>query len=538
MRIKYLFTLLLGASLSMAAQGYKDGIEYYKAGQFDNAITILERNLNDANTDKAMAYYYLGQAYLNQGNKAKAKTCFDNGVKANSSCAYNYVGLGAIDLLNKDNTTAEQNFKKAQGLAKKNTEVIVDIARAYYNADPVAYGKDIEKLIAKAHKDSKDKEPAIYIFEGDRKSDNKDYSGAATEYEQAIYFDEDNPEGYVKYANTYFKVQPAYAIQKLEDLLQRQPNSALAQRELAEKYYENDQWAKAAVQYGEYIENPNHFPQDKARYAVLLYSGNQFQKSYDVATEVLTQDDPDNIVLKRIVIRDLSELNRKEEALAKAEQFFTDKSSASKVNAADYRSYGVLLKELGKDSLALAKFEEGAVAFPKDANLHKEVSDIYFAKRDYVPAAAQYEQYISCQENPSRKNYYDGALRYLGAASVQTDVAKREEYADKGLALMDKAIADLEEVPAPYLRRIALLNIIRNNNKANEKALSIFDKILNMLDKDPANINPSNPNNYLSYYVEAYKYKAQYYSEIQDKTKYDDAKANEAKYQALLDQAK
>jgi hypothetical protein len=59
-----------------------------------------------------------------------------------------------------------------------------------------------------------------------------------------------------------------------------------------------------------------------------------------------------------------------------------------------------------------------------------------------------------------------------------------------------------------------------------------------MLDKDPANINPSNPNNYLSYYVEAYKYKAQYYSEIQDKTKYDDAKANEAKYQALLDQAK
>ena len=43
MKFKALFTMLLAGSLLAGAQsqGYKDGIEYYKAGQYDNARTIL-----------------------------------------------------------------------------------------------------------------------------------------------------------------------------------------------------------------------------------------------------------------------------------------------------------------------------------------------------------------------------------------------------------------------------------------------------------------------------------------------------------------
>ena len=50
MKFKALFTMLLAGSLLAGAQsqGYKDGIEYYKAGQYDNARTILERTLNDS----------------------------------------------------------------------------------------------------------------------------------------------------------------------------------------------------------------------------------------------------------------------------------------------------------------------------------------------------------------------------------------------------------------------------------------------------------------------------------------------------------
>ena len=52
MKIKLFLSLALATGLMASAQtqGYKDGIEYYKAGQYDNARTILERTLSDAAT--------------------------------------------------------------------------------------------------------------------------------------------------------------------------------------------------------------------------------------------------------------------------------------------------------------------------------------------------------------------------------------------------------------------------------------------------------------------------------------------------------
>ena len=55
MKIKLFFSLLLAGGLvaSAQSQGYKDGIEYYKAGQYNNAKEILERTLNQSGTDQA-----------------------------------------------------------------------------------------------------------------------------------------------------------------------------------------------------------------------------------------------------------------------------------------------------------------------------------------------------------------------------------------------------------------------------------------------------------------------------------------------------
>lgn len=198
----FLSLLLAGGLLASAqTQGYKDGIEYYKAGQYDNARTILERTLNDASTDKSLANYYLGQVALNQGDKAAAKSYFEKGLSIDGDNAYNYVGIGALDLLNGQESEAANQFKKAQGLAKKNAEVSVAIARAYYNADPVKYAKEIQKNIDKARKDSKNQDPSIYVLEGDMLMDAQDFGAAAARYENAIVNDPSNSEGYVKYAN-------------------------------------------------------------------------------------------------------------------------------------------------------------------------------------------------------------------------------------------------------------------------------------------------------------------------------------------------
>ena len=197
MKQKLILSLFAAAALvaSAQSQGYKDGIEYYKAGQFENARTILNNTLNNTETNKSLALYYLGQVALELNEKQAAKDYFEKGIAADPNCGYNYVGLGALDLLNGQASQANDNFKKAQGLAKKDNELIVAIARAYYNADPVKYANDIEKTLNKARKSSKYQEPSIYILEGDMLADNKDWGNAAGKYEMAITYDKENPEG-------------------------------------------------------------------------------------------------------------------------------------------------------------------------------------------------------------------------------------------------------------------------------------------------------------------------------------------------------
>ena len=40
MKIKFLLSLFLGSALSMSAQGYLDGVEYYRADQFYKATSF------------------------------------------------------------------------------------------------------------------------------------------------------------------------------------------------------------------------------------------------------------------------------------------------------------------------------------------------------------------------------------------------------------------------------------------------------------------------------------------------------------------
>lgn len=242
MKFKSLLTLCLaGASITAVAQGYKDGIEYYKADQFKNAKELLIRNINNADTDKAASYYYLGCIAMKEGNNAEALELFNKGIESNANYAYNYVGLGAIDLANNLPKAAEKQFKAAEKLAKKDLSVYVAVARAYYNADPVAYSAEIEKKLDKVRKSSDNfapKDADFYMLIGDMAADQSDWGKAASQYEMATSYEPSATEAYVKGASMYLKLNPTYAIDMLKKLLAMNPTSALGQRELADKYYD------------------------------------------------------------------------------------------------------------------------------------------------------------------------------------------------------------------------------------------------------------------------------------------------------------
>ena len=511
MKIKFLLSLFVAGTLAVGAQtqGYKDGIEYYKAGQHDNARTILERTINDPATDRSLANYYLGQVALVQGDKAQARTYFDAGLAADAECPFNYVGLGALALQEGNDEAAKEQFKQAQKFGKKNAEVSVSIARAYYNADPVKYDRDITKALEKARKDSKNADPSIYVLEGDMLAAAENFDDAPARYEMAITYDPNNPEGYVKFANAYFNVNKDFGINKLQEFLNAHPESAMAQRELAEKLFLADRWKAASELYGKYIQNPNHFPEDKARYAVLLYWGEDYPASLAIADEILASD-PSNFLMQRVRFLDQTAMGQFQAAVENAEKFFASNPEAN-FTIKDYTTYADALSGIGQDSLAVVQYELAASKYPENGDLLKNLSTVYSRNRQYDKSAEAYDAYLKLQENPSLTDLYGMSGRYLNAA-VYADSIRAKELAGRGIEYVNQVIDRAADVSPMMYQRLARLYVAANGKRPDADAIAAYDKMLQLLDQNPDNLNPANPNNALDEYSEAYAFEQAYAS--------------------------
>ena len=535
MKFKVLVSLmLLGGSLSAFAQGYKDGIEYYKVGQYDNAKELLLRNLNDASTDKSEAYYYLGCLDMKDNKIADAKANFEKGIAANANNPYNHVGLGAIELKKGNVKEAQELFKAAEKLTKKDSKVQTAIARAYQDVDPVAYAKAITKASENAKKWNQ-KDPDIYIFEGDIHAAKKDWGNAAGMYEMAFNFDDNNIEAYVKYANTYFFVNPEMAISQLSKILEKRPNSALAQRELAEKYYQNDQWAMAAQQYGKYIENPNHFTQDRSRYAFLLFYGQKYNESLALAKELvasLPASDIQNFYMKRMTLYNLVALQQWNEAEAAAKTIFEGQlPEGAKLEVKDYTDYAATLKALGRTEEALAKYEKAVELNPEKTELLKEISDAYSDAEQYVKSAEYFQKYIDKGDYVTN-DLFTLSRRYSNVAA--TDSVMKNEALAKAIMYAEK-VNELVPGNSRVLSQIARCKWMLDVESTDGNAVEAYNALIALLDQDPANKTEK-----ASDYVAAHRYHAVYYTSVAAKIKQDDAKGykNNPQYIEAMNNAK
>ena len=448
MKFKLFAILLLGGALVSNAQGYKDGIEYFKVGKIDNAKELLDKNLNDPTTVKSEAYCYLGHIEAAKGNTAGAKEYYNKGVAADANNAFNYIALGALDLKAGNADAAEDQFKMAQKVDKKNAAVYAAIARAYYEADPVAYAKELGKNIEKARKTDK-QDPAVYILEGDMKAAEKDYGGAAGQYELAFTFDPKNEEAYVKYANTYFHVNPQMATAKLEELLTKTPNSALAQRELAEKYYELDLGSQAAEQYGKYIQNPNHFKQDEIRYVQLLFFGGKYDQSFDLAKSIraaMPAGDKDHFYMCRMQLYNKVALEQWAEAEAFGAELFGLNIPGTEYTAKDFVDYATALKNVGKTAESVAEYEKAVAYNPNNIDLIRDLVDVYEQNENYAKAAEYYQKIVDSPECKANDLYLMSTKYFNVAATTQDEALKASslEGARKYAALAN------EKVPGNY----------------------------------------------------------------------------------------
>ncbi len=514
MKFRTLFSLFMGScALVAAAQGgYQDGVDYYNADRFDKARTILEKTLNDPSTNKAVSYFFLGSLDMREGNTAAAATNFNKGVAADPAYGYNHVGLGEIALKNGNKSEAEDQFKAALENNKKDASVMAAIARAYFNVDPVAYAKDIEKHISKAMKVSKNKEAQIYVLKGDM-AKRTDIGQAAGFYEQAIIYDEEagdiNPQAYVKYSNLYNKVNPEFAIAKLVELNQKLPNSALAQSELAEKYYDGNQLTKAAEQYGKYMRNPNHFQGDEQRYSGLLYFGKKYQESLDVAKQVLAKD-PDNEYMQRMVMLNEAALENYTAAEEAAQKLFAHKNA--KFTATDYTTHGDILGKLNRPQEAIDAYMAAYNLNPeKNKQILANLSSMYTDLENYQKAAELMQQFVDAGD-ASLNDYFILSNRYKNLGlSLPEGSPERIAAANNGIKYVDMAVAEAAN-KGPLYRNKATLLMVRDGSEITADLVQVYKDMLVAYDE-----NPDNKTKYVDAYKSAYNNLANYYLKEGDK---------------------
>lgn len=493
MKFKLLFSLLLGSALTVAAEGYVDGVEYFRADQPEEAEIILTNTLSQPQTDQATAYYYLGQIALQKGDTAKARQMFDKGLAANPENGYNYVGLGALALRSGDAKAAENYFKDAKKYAKKDYDVLTEIPRAYFQANPVTYAKEIDKWLADIKKQSKNTAPAPFILEGDRLA-GVNVGDAAGMYEMAATFDHESkdakdahPEAYVKYARVIFKVNERAAIDKLRELLGYQPESALVQRELAEKLYDANQLTNAAKQYEAYIQNPNSFQKDKQRLVGLLYFAQRYPESYDLASQILTQD-PGNFYMERMQFYNKKAMGDTIAAVAAADKLIANPKA--QLNAQDYTQYGELLTDMGRDSLAVVMYENAVRTEPEKTALLKDLSQAYNHALRFQDAADTMQKYIDLQgDDVDPNDLLALALRWNALASAQQKMEDPTWKASSGKALA--AITRVREMTPNHplvLNHYARILLVNNNSEINDAVAQADLATLAALDSDPENL--------------------------------------------------
>ncbi|MDE5976163.1 MAG: tetratricopeptide repeat protein, partial [Muribaculaceae bacterium] len=414
--------------------------EYYKADQFANAKELLLRNMNNSGTNKAVSDFYLGLISLHEGNQADALKYFNEGIQNNPDYAYNYVGLGIIDLKKGDKKAAESQFKMAESKEKKSPELQINIARAYYNADPVAYAKEIEKRINNARKFNMQDEN-IYIFEGDVKKDAKDFGGAAAKYEMATTYSPKATPAYVKYANLFTQVNPAYAIKMLNALLEQNPNSALGQRELANAYYNKGDYKEAAREYEKYVKNPNHFKQDEDRFAFLLFYGGDYQQGYDYSSALLKAN-PKNFTAQRYQFMNAAQIqDMRGQLLPMAEALVaTHKADpANKFAPIDYILIASELNDAKRPQEAQALLEEAIAENPTNREFYKQLAMTFVEENKLSKAVEAYEGFLKNTENPGYNDFiqqatfafYAGVENKDNPAEADKYYAISQEYADK-----------------------------------------------------------------------------------------------------------
>ncbi len=390
---------------------------------------------------------------------------------------------------------------------KKNAEVLVGIARAYYEVKDTASAVDYAN---KAIKVKKDYAPA-YVLLGDVEQMREDGGAAASWYQQAIYFDPKTPDAYIKYASVYRKISPSEAIAKLEEMRANCPGEPVDAIEGRLQYSSNN-FAEAVACFAKADRNKLE-ERDIWEYATSLYFLQKYQDALDLAKFGLTKNSR-SATFNRLAMFNSTELKEYASALQYADALF-NKSDSAKYTYFDVVYYGNALKGNQEYDKALEQYQKALTMEIDDrdkrAGIYKEIADAYKEKDDYDNAVKNYREYMNGLDKASAADYAGLGQMYIQRADKLTGEARTAAFRDAE-KVYDELLAkysDAEDFATLYKARI---NSYIDPETKDGLAKPYYEKLVEII-----SARPERDKTDMTRLLEAYRYLGYYYLLQNDK---------------------
>lgn len=423
-RFFFLILVLLSFSKIFSATEDIQGILYYNAGFSDVAKPLLIKELQSDNENKSLICFFLGNIYFQQNNIDSSAYYFNKGMASVPVSPLNSVGNIMIDIKNNP-AKVEDDIKelfKVKG-NKNNLDVVIALSRAFLSngiADKALTYADEAKRI-------KPKSASVAVLLGDISLFNKDLGTACSNYETAIYYDDNCKEAYIKYARAYRNANPALSIEMLKKLQVKDPSFLLVDKELADLYYTQNDFENAAKNYSIYLQSGNSTTKDLVQYAMTLFLNKDFAKSLEVSTLGL-QKDPRNPALNRLAMWNNIDLKNYEAGLKSADLFFNHSDNPD-LSYLDFRYYGQALRETKNYDAAIIQFNKALKMDSTKIELWKDISDMFNDESKYAEAIPPYITYLNKLDDSKKDGdaiINLGKLYYSLATSTKNDSIKKD----------------------------------------------------------------------------------------------------------------
>jgi tetratricopeptide (TPR) repeat protein len=394
---------------------------------------------------------------------------------------------------------------------KKNADVLTAIGRAYFNINDTANAQKYAELAVKRNQGF----GAAYVLLGDI-AVKKDDGGAASQwYQNAIYFDKKNPEGYRRYAQINSKVDPAGSVATLEQLRAERPDYPV-------DLISAEIWDKAgnlnkALSYYEKVDKGQMEDYQLVSFALDYFLKGEFDKSFSVSSFGNSKF-PKNAALNRISFYNLTNLKRYDEALNYANALFNSSENV-KISESDHLYYGYAY--LGKKDYdnAIAEFQKSIELNTDNAtdksDALKNISTAYQNKSDYTNAANYYDQYLKSLKEISASDYAGLASIYLTQASEVKGAEQTAAYkkADQIYSELAEKFPSVKDFATLWRARI---NSYMDPDMKTYGAKPYYQALAESLSANAANLDASDK----SHLLEAYQYLGFYFYKIDNKTEY------------------